>query len=497
MGGSHFQQDQVVHKQGPGSRAKRLLLVSLAYGRSVVSLGKLLSPPESRSSGQKSSVRVCVFSKNSPFSLFNHKYHVFCALFALFCTSESAMCVYNVFIVQLALADILKNLLQIVSCWPFSPGPLPFYTPHPRLNDSYVCPDRDGITVLRLTNPSGFTCRLEEGSMVGSTEPATLSSENVPDNEIAEENPSELQPSDTLSSVKKVEAGPEWRKEKLYEMYKDSIDLPQPAKESFLQFLSNHHEAFSLEENERGETDLLEMEIDTGDAPPKKQRPRRMPFAVRQEVSKQLKKMQEAQVIWPSKSPWASPIVSVRKRDGTHRFCIDYRELNSVTKPDTYPLPRIEDLLDQLGESCYFSTLDLSSGFWQIRIHPDSVEKTAFTTPQGLFEFRVMPFGLTNAPGVFQRLMQQVLMGLNPEDGPDFVSVYIDDVLVFSKTLEEHLHHLEMVLKRIIEVGLKLKPVKCQFPAGSGIPWSYYHSVRTEDQQQTRDCRGSFPSLPT
>ena len=107
-------------------------------------------------------------------------------------------------------------------------------------------------------------------------------------------------------------------------LYKDNIDLPHPVKDLFLQFLSIHHEAFSLEENERGEMDLLDMEIDTGDAPPKKQRTRRMPFAVRQEVSKQLKRMQEAQVIQPSKSPWASPVVLVWKRDSTHWFFIDY-----------------------------------------------------------------------------------------------------------------------------------------------------------------------------
>jgi len=122
-----------------------------------------------------------------------------------------------------------------------------------------------------------------------------------------------------------------------------------------------------------------------------------MPFTVRQEVARQLKRMQETDVIQPSNSPWASPVVLVRKKDGTHRFCVDYRELNSVTRADTFPLPRIDDLLDQLGESVYFSTLDLATGYWQIRVHPDSQEKTAFVTPQGLYEFKVMPFGLTNA----------------------------------------------------------------------------------------------------
>ena len=134
-----------------------------------------------------------------------------------------------------------------------------------------------------------------------------------------------------------------------------------------------------------------------------------------------------------------------------------------MTTADNFPLPRIDDFLDQLGESEYFSTIDLAAGFWQIRMHPSAKEKTAFVTPQGLYEFRVMPFGLTNAPGVFQRLMQQVIMGLNPTSSPDFVSVYLDDILVFSRSLEDHLNHLRMVITRLVEVGLKLKPTKCHF----------------------------------
>ena len=134
-----------------------------------------------------------------------------------------------------------------------------------------------------------------------------------------------------------------------------------------------------------------------------------------------------------------------------------------MTKSDTYPLPRIDDLLDQLGQCKYFSILDLASGYWQIKVNPTSREKTAFVTPQGLYEFLVMPFGLTNAPAVFQHLMQRVLAGLNPEAGPDFVAVYIDDILVFSRTMEEHLTHLLAVIMRVEEAGLKLKPTKCHF----------------------------------
>ncbi len=149
------------------------------------------------------------------------------------------------------------------------------------------------------------------------------------------------------------------------------------------------------------------MEIQTSDALPKRQRVRRTPFAVRGEVARQLREMQGSGVISPSASPWASPVVLVRKKDGTLRFCIDYRELNSVTKTDTFPLPRNDDMLDQLNKAKFFSTLDLASGYWQVQVHPQSKEKTAFVTHRGLYQFNVMPFGLKNAPGVFQRLMQR------------------------------------------------------------------------------------------
>lgn len=173
--------------------------------------------------------------------------------------------------------------------------------------------------------------------------------------------------------------------------------------------------------------------------------------------------MEAIGAVQPSDSPWASSIVLVRKKNGTHRFCMDYQGLNSVTKKDNFPFPRIDDLLNQIGESRYFSTLDLASGYWQIAMDPNSREKAAFITHSGLYKFLVMPFSLCNVLSAFQRLMNRVPCGLNPEDGPMLVAVYLDDVLIFSRTIEEHLVHLQLVLDRIIQAGLKLRPSKCHF----------------------------------
>ena len=163
-------------------------------------------------------------------------------------------------------------------------------------------------------------------------------------------------------------------------------------------------------------------------------------------------------VIQESSSPWASPVVFVRKKDNTLRFCVDYRRLNAVTRKDVFPIPRIDGLLDQLKGKKVFSTLDARCGYWQIKVKEESREKTAFVTFDGLYEFKVMPFGLTNAPATFQRLMQSVLTGMS-----EFCSVYIDDVLVFSDSVEDHIRHLQLIFERLRKVGLKLHPLKCRF----------------------------------
>ena len=313
-----------------------------------------------------------------------------------------------------------------------------------------------------IKNSTGFTHKLDKGFDMGTLEEAevVLTSVDTPKEDKEIDIQCDKTEEDTV--VNAVTTVSE-RQHKVRELFQNNLSLSKLEKEKFCQFLMDHHTVFSLEDNERGETNLVQLEIDTGDAQPRRQHPRRLPYVAKQEVARQLQTMQEAGIIQPSISPWASPVVLVRKKDGTYRFCVDYRELNAVTKPDTFPLPRIDDLLDQLGNTKYFSTLDLASGFWQVQVHPNSRAKTAFVTPQGLHEFRVMPFGLTNAPAVFQRLMQRVLMDLNQKNDADFVTVYIDDILVYSKTLEQHLDHLKVVMDRLIQAGLKLKPSKCLF----------------------------------
>ena len=348
-----------------------------------------------------------------------------------------------------------------------------------QVSDALLQCSREGTAKVLLTNCLGFCQRTQEGLEIGSVSPAEVIDPQAHSSAPVLGSPERLtwDPEEALRPAVNVVSGghletnipsqqESWRKRKLWEVLAEELtdsSLPVQERRSLSLLLEEYHEVFSLEEGERGETDLVELHIETGDALPRKQPVRRVPFAVRKEIARQLKEMQSSNVIQPSNSPWASPIVLVRKKDGTLRFCVDFRCLNSVTKPDTFPLPRIDDLLDQLGKSRYFSTLDLAAGFWQIKVDEASREKTAFITQQGLFEFRVMPFGLTNAPAVFQRLMQKVLSGLNPDGAPEFVEVYIDDVLIFSRTMEEHLDHLRQVLERLKNAGLKLKPSKCHF----------------------------------
>ncbi|GJY79753.1 putative reverse transcriptase domain-containing protein [Tanacetum coccineum] len=178
-----------------------------------------------------------------------------------------------------------------------------------------------------------------------------------------------------------------------------------------------------------------------------------------EELSGQLKELQDKGFIRPSSSPWGAPVLFVKKKDGSFRMCIDYRELNKLTVKTRYPLPRIDDLFDQLQRSQFFSKIDRRSGYHQLRVHEDDIPKTVFRTRYEHFEFTVMPFGLTNTPTIFMDLMNRVCRPYLDK----FVIVFIDDILIYSKTQEEHVEHLRLVLELLKREKLYAKFSKCEF----------------------------------
>ena len=221
-----------------------------------------------------------------------------------------------------------------------------------------------------------------------------------------------------------------------------------------------YSDVFALNPLELGRTLLVKHTIRVVDPKPFKERYRRIPPHQFEEVRKHLKEMEEIGAIRRSNSPWASPVVLVKKKDGSLRFCIDLRKLNARTIKEAYSLPRIEESLDCLNGASIFTSLDLKSGYWQVELDDESIPLTAFTVgPLGFYECVRMPFGLTNAPATFQRLMESCLgeMHLN------WCIIYLDDVIIFSRTPEEHLQRLRLVLQKLRAAGLKLKPSKCEF----------------------------------
>ena len=230
-------------------------------------------------------------------------------------------------------------------------------------------------------------------------------------------------------------------------------------KEQLMKLLNKNDDLFVQNDIDLTQTDLVEMCLNTKNHRPIAQRMRRLPFQKRALVKQHVQEMLRAKVIRPSISPWSSPIVLAKKPDGSKRFCIDYKKVNDVTVGDAFPLPNIEDLLSNLGKAKFYSSVDLKSGYWQVRMREEDKAKTAFAVPWGLYEFNVLPFGLKGGPGMFMRLMQQVLGDTQGR----YCQCYIDDVVIYSATFEEHLEHLEDILGRIRKAGLKLKRSKCEF----------------------------------
>ena len=235
--------------------------------------------------------------------------------------------------------------------------------------------------------------------------------------------------------------------------------LTPPEKQALTDLLNEYPDVLSQSTTTLGRTNLVQHKIDVGSSPPIRQPPYRVAHAQRQEIENHVSDMLQAHLIQPSHSPWSAPVVLVKKKDGSTRFCVDYRKLNSVTRKDSYPIPRVDDALDALAGAKYFSTLDLRSGYHQVEMDKTSQQYTAFATASGLYEFCVLPFGLCNAPSTFQRLMHQVLHGLDW----NICLIYLDDIIIFSRTFEEHLSRLRLVLDRLRAAKLTLNPSKCFF----------------------------------
>ena len=235
--------------------------------------------------------------------------------------------------------------------------------------------------------------------------------------------------------------------------------LSESQRGQFLSLVTEYEDIFAKDSSDLGKSGLIEHAIDTRDSKPVKQPPRRVPPYQREVIDQQLDERLATERVEPSQSPWSSPVVLVRKHDGTYRMCIDFCKINQSTKKDVIPLPRTDDLLEALGGAQWFSSLDLALGYWQMQVKEEDRPKTAFSTRRGQFQWTVMPFGLTNGPASFTRLMNLALSGLTWTH----CLVYLDDIIVWAPTFEEHIHRLRLVFNRIRAAGLKLKPTKCRF----------------------------------
>ena len=285
-----------------------------------------------------------------------------------------------------------------------------------------------------ISNRTSKTFRVKRGSVIGKLE--RLKEENIV-NSVRE------------TGEEKGKAGDDWL---------DDLSVPGDFEGGVKKLVTENRDLFAQTDAELGHTDTVKMKLDTGEHPPIKMKPYRTPLNKRAVIDNAVDEMLEAGIIRRSRSPWSFPVVVVDKKDGSKRFCVDFRQLNKITKPISYPLPVIDDILARLGKAKYFTTLDLKSGYWQVLMDERDREKTAFACHRGLFEFLVMPFGLSGAPPVFMELMNIVLEGLE-----DFAIPYLDDIIIFSASPDEHLSHLRAVFNKIREHGLKMKLKKCNF----------------------------------
>lgn len=269
--------------------------------------------------------------------------------------------------------------------------------------------------------------------------------------------------SDTHTSQSKASTTDHISIAKTLQIHIEKQNLSPAQTQQLQDLIGRNRDVFAKDATELGKTNLHTHSIITNtDKPVRTPRYSQNP-KMRQETERQIQEMLKNDVIEESTSPYQSPVVMVKKSNGQYRFAVDYRKLNSITELVSFPIPKLDEVFDTIADSKskIFSVLDLASGFWQVPLDEKTKHKTAFITHQGLYQFKRLPFGLTNAPTSYQMLMTKVLQELNWK----IALIYIDDILVFSKSFDEHLQHLDLIFQKLRKANLTLQPTKCHFAA--------------------------------
>ena len=320
------------------------------------------------------------------------------------------------------------------------------------------------IIPIRVLNCNANKVTLHPNTICGFVKPAEVITkiyESTHDDEVGSDEPKtdEKAETDGQECQHKTEFELSDLPEHLRDMFNEAcVHLTMKQREQLKDMILKYIDVFSSSDLDVGYTKLYEHDIKVKQGTqPIKQKLRNHPLHHQEIIDNMVEELLQKGFISRSNSPWSSNVLLVSKKDGTHRLCIDYRKLNSVTVPDAHPIPPISQTINALSEAKYFCALDLSSGYFNVPMNHESKAKTAFVTRNGLFEWNRMCFGLINAPSTFQRLMEFVLRNCHWST----VMVYLDDILVYGKTVEETMKNFEEVLMRLQKAGLKLKPKKC------------------------------------
>ena len=262
-----------------------------------------------------------------------------------------------------------------------------------------------------------------------------------------------------LSTIVDVTVAEEMEGESVLVEELDLSHLGEMDRQKVKSMLLSKKQIISTNDMDIGCAGVTKHKIVLYDNTPIRQNKRRYPPPVVDEIERQCEELLSMDIIEYSKSPYSAPVVPIRKKDGSLRMCIDYRKLNAVTKPDSFPMPVMQDLVFSMHGNRYFTTLDLVKGYYQVPLDPDGAECTAFSTTRNHYQFKRLAFGLKNAPSAFQREMQSVLAGFDSKN----VVVFIDDILIVSDSFEKHLHLVGQVLTTMANYGIKIKLSKCSF----------------------------------